>query len=372
MRRLIVTLEYPPQAGGIASYIYNLAKHLPAEDTVVYALEEKGDKEFDAQNSWKTYRLKPYWKFIWPHWLRLYFQLSTLVKLEKIEMLFVNHVLPVGYVAYLINRFNKVPYVLFLHGTDIVLATATPAKRKKFIKLCLAAQYVVVNSEFLKNKLLGIVENLTDVRVLYPCPNENFFLPVQNQTEIGLLKTQLALTGKRVIITVARLAEGKGYPHFIRFLPEILRQVPNAVWLIVGDGPKMDEVVGLVQKNNLQNVARFVGSISPADLPKYYRLADLFVLLTHKDENKEEAWGTVFLEAAACGLPVVAGKVGGVDEAVQDGVTGKVVDIFQEKETVAAIVELLKDKEMAAKFGQAGQARVVNSFRWKNEVKKLQ
>ena len=154
MRRLIVTLEYPPQAGGIASYIYNLAKHLPAEDTVVYALEEKGDKEFDAQNSWKTYRLKPYWKFIWPHWLRLYFQLSTLVKLEKIEMLFVNHVLPVGYVAYLINRFNKVPYVLFLHGTDIVLATATPAKRKKFIKLCLAAQYVVVNSEFLKNKLL--------------------------------------------------------------------------------------------------------------------------------------------------------------------------------------------------------------------------
>ena len=372
MRSLIVTLEYPPKTGGIASYIYNLAKHLPAEDTVVYALEQKGGKEFDAQNSWKTYRLQPYWKFVWPHWLRLYFQLSALVKLEKIELILVNHVLPVGYVAYLIKKFKKVPYVLFLHGTDVGRAASIPAKRKKFIKLCLEAKYVVVNSDFLKNKLLSIVENLPDIRVLYPCPADNFFDPIQNQTEIDLLKSQLALTGKRVIITVARLDEGKGYPHFIRFLPAILQQVPNTVWLIVGDGPKMDEVVGLVQKNNLQNVARFVGYISQVDLPKYYRLADLFVMLTHKDENKEESWGTVFLEAAACGLPVVAGGVGGVVESVQDGVTGKLVDIFKEKETIDAIVELLKNKELAAKLGQAGQVRATNYFRWKNEVLKLQ
>ncbi len=371
MKRLIVTLEYPPQIGGIAGYVYNLVKQLPAADTVVYAMPEKGAAEFDAQNAWKTYRLRPYWALVWPHWLRLFFQLSALVTAEKIEMIYVNHVLPVGYAAYLIKKFKKVPYTLFLHGTDIAMATSTPNKRKKFIELCLAASAVVVNSEFLKNKLLGIVENLSDVRVLYPCPADNFLAAVKNQAEIDLLRSQLALNGKRVIITVARVAEGKGYPHLVRFMPEILSQVPNTVWLIVGDGPKMAEVMALVQKNNLQNVVRFLGSVAPADLPKYYHLADLFVLLTHKDDHREEGWGTVFLEAAACGLPVVAGRVGGVEEAVLDGQTGMVVDIFQGKDAVAAIVKLLMDKDLAHTMGAAGQARVRNYFKWGNEVLKL-
>lgn len=372
MKRLIVTLEYPPQIGGIAGYTYNLAKHLPQESVVVYALPDKQAKEFDAQNPWPTYRLKPYWSFIWPHWLRLFFQLSALVSAEKIEMIYVNHVLPVAYAAYLIKKFKKVPYTLFLHGTDISLAASTANKRKKFIQLCLSASAVVVNSEFLKNKLLGIVENLANVRVLYPCPADNFLETVKNQEEIDLLRSQLALSGKRVIITVARVAEGKGYPHLVRFMPEILRQVPNTVWLIVGDGPKMAEVMAMVQKNNLQNVVRFLGSIAPADLPKYYHLADLFVLLTHKDETHEEGWGTVFLEAAACGLPVVAGRVGGVEEAVLDKQTGMVVDIFQEKEAIESIVKLLTDKELARTLGAAGQARARESFKWSNEVLKLQ
>ncbi|MCX6779731.1 MAG: glycosyltransferase family 4 protein [Candidatus Magasanikbacteria bacterium] len=371
MKRLIVTLEYPPQIGGIAGYTYNLAKHLPAEETVVYALPDKQAKEFDAQNAWPTYRLRPYWSFIWPHWLRLFFQLSALVSAEKIDMLYVNHVLPVGYAAYLIKKFKKIPYTLFLHGTDIAMATSTPSKRKKFIQLCLSASAVVVNSEFLKNKLLSVVENLADVRVLYPCPSDNFFDQVKNQAQVDLLRSQLALSGKRVIITVARVAEGKGYPHLVRFMPEILNKVPNTVWLIVGDGPKMNEVMALVQKNNLQNVVRFLGSMAPAELPKYYHLADLFVLLTHKDDTHEEGWGTVFLEAAACGLPVVAGRVGGVEEAVLDGKTGMVVDIFQEKDAIESIVKLLMDKELAHTLGTAGQTRVRDSFRWNKEVLKL-
>jgi len=372
MKKLIITFEYPPQVGGIASYVYNLAKHLPSDEVIVYALKQKGDKEFDVQNNWKTYRLRPYWALVWPHWLRLYFQLAALIKTEKIESLYINHVLPVGYAAYLINKFYKIPYTLFLHGTDIGMAISTASKRQKFIKLCLAAQTVVVNSEFLKNKLLGIVENLSDVRVLYPCPADTFFEQKETQAEIDLLKSQLALNGKRVIITVARVVDGKGYPHMIRFLPEVLKQLPNVVWLVVGEGQKQAEILQLVQKNNLQNVVRFLGSVSVEDLAKYYRLADLFVLLTHKDENREEGYGTVFLEAAACGLPVVAGRVGGVEEAVQDGITGKIVDIFQEKEVVGAIVELLKDKELAHKMGLSGRERVTNYFRWNNEILKLQ
>lgn len=371
MKKLIVTLEYPPQIGGIASYTYNLASHLSAEDVVVYAPEQKFQKDFDKQNAWKTYRLRPYWALIWPHWLRLYFQISRLVNVEKIDMLYVNHVLPVGYVAYLIKKFKKIPFTLFLHGTDIQMALNQKNKHANFIKICREADAVVVNSEFLKNKLLSIVENLGNVRVLYPCPGDNFFDKKVDESEIDLLGSKLALGGKKIIVTVSRMAEGKGYPHLIRLLPEILKKIPNLVWLVIGDGPKYAEIVRMVQKHNLQNVVRFLGNVAPNELYKYYRLADLFVLLTHKDENHEEGWGTVFLEAAACGLPVVAGKVGGVEEAIVDGETGLLVDVHHEQSVVSAITGLLNDKELLEEYGRNGKSRVEKNFRWQNEIKKL-
>ncbi len=371
MRRLIITLEYPPVIGGIATYVFNLASHLPVQDTVVYAPTNKKQAEFDFKNPWKTYRLDPYWGFIWPKWLRLFFQIITLINQEKIEMLYINHILPVGYVAYLVKKFKKIPFTLFLHGTDITVAVGNKSKRNKFIKLCKEAKTVVVNSEFLKNKLLDIVDSLNDVRVLYPCPSD-LFLEVQvDKLEIAALRSRLALGGKKVILTVARMVEGKGFPHMIRMLPEILKKVPNMVWLVIGDGPKNKEIFEMVKKNSLQNVVRFLGNVDPQELYKYYHLADLFVLLTHKDETHEEGWGTVFLEAAACGLPVVAGRVGGVEEAVLDGQTGTVVDVYNDQSVIPGIINILTHQDIAQKMGQAGKERVVNYFRWKSEVSKL-
>ena len=121
---------------------------------------------------------------------------------------------------------------------------------------------------------------------------------------------------------MARLVEGKGYPHLIRLLPEILNKIPNIVWLVIGDGPKKKAIMDLVQKYSLQNIVRYLGEVPYQNLPLYYQSADLFVLLTHKDEQSEEGWGTVFLEAGASGLPVVAGRVGGVEEVVANLQTG--------------------------------------------------
>jgi len=372
MKNLIVTLEYPPQIGGIANYIYNLCSHLPSDQVVVYAPAHKQQVEFDKKNTWKTYRLNPYWNFIWPKWLRLFFQISTLVEVEKIDMLYVNHVLPVGYVAYLIKKFKKIQYTLFLHGTDIEMATNHPAKRKKFIKLVRNAKTVVVNSEFLKNKIQNFVENLSDVRVVYPCPSDKFFdRSIVDPSELSLLRSRLALNGKKVVITVARMVEGKGFPHLINALPEILKKVPNLVWLVVGDGPKSKEIFEMIQKKSLQNVVRFLGSIDTTQLVKYYHLADLFVLLTHKDENHEEGWGTVFLEAAACGLPVVAGRVGGVEEAVLHNQTGLIVDTYQSQKVAEDIIKLLTNEELSKQLGEAARLRVVDNFRWEKEVLKL-
>ena len=370
MKTLIITLEYPPQIGGVASYTYNLAKNMPAADTVVYTTKVAGGADFDKKNPWKVVRGKPFSLFLWPRWGKMLGDIWGLVEKENIKQIYVHHALPVGYVAYLLKKFKKIPYTLFFHGTDLDLGIKN--KKNKLKKICLAAEKIVVNSNFLKNKFLSAFDDLKkEVSVVHPCPND-IFLQTVPETELKKLKSQLALEGKSVIITVARMTEGKGYPHLIRFLPKILEKVPNLVWLIVGDGPKKDEVITSIQKNYLQNVTRFVGKLPYTELPKYYQLADLFVLLTHPDESSsEEAWGTAFVEAAASGLPVVAGRAGGVEEAVENMKTGLVVDVYQDQGIISAVTELLRNRDYAKQMGQTGKERVIREFNWPEQLKKL-
>ncbi len=371
MKTLIITLEYPPQVGGIASYVYNFAAHVPAEDYAVYAPMTRGDKEFDNQNKWRVYRKNPSWAFIWPHWLRLFFQIRKIIKAEKIQRIFIHNVLPVGYVAYLIKKFSHIPYTIFLHGTDVELAIRTKWKLGRFREITAAADRIVVNSNFLKNKLLGKLENLTvPLTIIYPGPADLFFKRIE-AAELIKLKAELALGGKKVLITVARLVDGKGYPHLARLLPELLKFIPNLAWLIVGEGSKKQQLVEMIKKNNLQNVVRFLGVIPSVILPRYYQLADLFVLLTHADESREEGWGTVFLEAAASGLAVVAGRSGGVAEAVEHQVTGLVVDVYKTEEVKAAILELFNNPERARQMGEAGRSRVLREFTWEKQLLRL-
>ncbi len=370
MKTLILTLEYPPQVGGISSFTFNLAAHLPAEETVVWAPEIAGGKEFDSNNGWRIYRGKPYFLLIWPHWLRLLWQMARIVKKEKIERVFVHHVLPVGYAAYIMKKIKKIPYTVFFHGTDLELGAKF--KKNKLAKVCRFADEIIVNSRFMKDKLLERLPALAskEIKIVYPCPSDDFFREISSE-EIKKIKSRLALDGKKTIIAVGRMTDGKGFAQLIAILPKILQKIPSAVCVLVGDGPKYNQLVAMVQKNNLHNAVRFLGRVKYENLPEYYRSADLFVLLSHKDKNSEEGWGTVFLEAAASGLPVVAGRVGGVEEAVENMITGMVVDAANEEVVIKAITDLLSDPETARIMGTAGRERVLREFTWDKQIKAI-
>ncbi|TAN32985.1 glycosyltransferase family 1 protein [Patescibacteria group bacterium] len=370
MKILIITLEYPPQIGGIASYVYNYCAHSPANDIIVYAPKTAGGENFDKKNSWPVYRRKPYW-FLWPHWLRLIWQIKKIIRTEKISAIHVHHALPLGYVARYFWSRKKIPYTIFFHGADLELGARF--KRRQLESVCRAASAVIVNSEFTRNKFAGAFEAipLEKIKIIYPCPADIFFAK-EPPEKLTALKSQLALSGKKVILTVSRIGEGKGYPHLARLLPQILEKIPNAVWLIVGDGPKRAALMEQIQKNSLQNTVRYVGQISYEELPKYYQTADLFVLLTHPDDSRgEEGWGTVFLEAAASGLPVVAGRSGAVEEVVKHLETGLVVDVYQDMSVVAAVVDLLREAEYGKKMGAAGRARAEAEFKWEKQLCKV-
>lgn len=371
---LIITLEFPPHLGGIATYVRYFSESLLNNEVVILAPKYHGDKEYDKTLKVKVIRKNPYFpRFFWPRWLRLFWQVLWIARREKIDIIYLHHVLPTGYVAWLIKKIKKIPYLIFSHGTDIEMGTKSPWKRKMLRFVCKEAEQVIFNSESLRQRLLKILPEFENKStVLYPCPEKMFYenpLP----EELDKLRTQYALNGKKVMVTIARMEEGKGYPHLLRVFQKLLDRIPNLVWVIIGDGPKKEWFIKEMQKKNLQNTIRFIGEMSHTELKKYYHLADLFVLLTHPDEGHEEGLGLVFLEAAACGIPVVAGKSGGVEEAVLNGETGIVVDIFKgDKIIIDSIVDLLQNKEFSARLGQQARERMKAGFQWEQQLKVIE
>ncbi|MFB6226681.1 MAG: glycosyltransferase family 4 protein [Candidatus Paceibacteria bacterium] len=370
---LIVTLEYPPQIGGIAAYVDQFASALDPENVVVLAPPQEGAKQHDAKKEFEIYRKMFYLpKFLWPRWLMLYFSIRSVMKQEDIDILYLHHIIPVGYVAWILKKLHSLPYLVFSHGIDIISATRSDWKKRWVKKVAHESEQIITNSESLNDRLLQRVPEIKkeETTVLYPCP-EDIFKTQPPQNEIDQLETKLGVEGKQVMLTVSRLVKGKGIEHLVKLMPEILKERPHLVWVIVGDGPQRENMENLISKYNLQNVVRFVGEEEHDNLPPYYYLADLFVELTHPHHGVEEGLGLVFLEAAAAGLPVVAGDSGGVEEAVLDGETGYVVGTFRDEEVKDKITNLLDDRDLAQQMGQKAKERIEEKFVWEKQLKKL-
>ena len=379
-KTLIMTLEFPPQVGGIATYTHDLANALDPEKVVVLApggadefASVKQKAEWDAKQKYKIIRKKMLFpRFIWPRWIPLLFQAMRIVRKEKIKVIFVQHVLPVGYVGIMIKKIFRIPFLLFSHGTDLLAGTNTAWKKKMVTKVSNAAERVIFNSNSLQDRFLRVLPQFEKKSfVLYPCP-EPSFLESPSREKIDNLRRQYALEGKQVLLSVSRLDEGKGFLYMIRYMSKILESAPNLVWFIIGGGFKRDTIMDAIRKNNLQNIVRFIGEIPHEELPVYFYTSDVFVLLTHPDEGKEEGLGLVFLEASAAGLPIIAGRSGGVPEAVLDQETGLVVEATNKDQVVSSVLKFLQEKAYARQLGMSAKSRMIRDFNWPKQIKLLE
>ena len=369
---LIITLEFPPQVGGVATYTHDLACALPGDSVVVLASSGQASQDWDRRQNYKIIRKKLLFpRFIWPRWLRLCWHTFWLCRREKIEIIFVQHILPAGYAGIIIRKLLKTPFLLFSHGTDLLAGTATVWKKKMVTRVAERAAVIIFNSRSLRDRFLRVLPQFEPKSlVLYPCPEPAFFAAPPRE-QIDALRRQYALSGKQSLLSISRLDEGKGFLPLIGYMDKILALAPNLVWFIIGDGPKREAIIDRIKKHNLQNIVRFIGEIPHSELHKYFYTSDVFVLLTHPDEGREEGLGLVFLEASAAGLPIVAGRSGGVPEAVLDKQTGLIVDAYNEKQVVAAILKLLQEKDYARQLGMAAKDRMLRDFQWPDQIKLL-
>jgi glycosyltransferase involved in cell wall biosynthesis len=173
------------------------------------------------------------------------------------------------------------------------------------------------------------------------------------------LKRGLGVDGKPCVLFVGNLVPRKGLPFLVEAARKVTRQVKDAQFLIVGDGPQKSMLTTQIQNHYLTGHFHFLDNIPDAQLPAIYNSADLFVL-----PSIQEGQGIVLLEAQACGKPVVAFDVGGVNETVQDGKTGFLVERGNVDEFANALVKLLTDRTLGEKMGLTGRGFMEKNFTW--------
>lgn len=343
MKFLLITLEFPPDKGGVANYLAGICGEL--KDVVV---------------------LKPkQFRFFWPKWIKTIIQVLQIKHSQKIDMIMLSHILPVGYVALIFKKFFNIPYIVFTHGMD-VLVPQTSGWKKFWLKNILKnANFVVANSEFTQSAILNLIgdtENKkTKTEIIYPCPNPN----------IKILEFPKKLSDKKIILSVGRLVERKGFDKVIEAMPEILKEAPNLVYMIIGDGHYKEKLLELKEKNKLGNNVVFISGVNDKELHVYYGMSDIFIMPARKIDGDVEGFGIVYLEAALFGKPSIAGCDGGSPEAVLDNETGFIVDGNNVDEISKSIIKLLKDEDLRKRMGEAARKRVLDEFRWEKQVGKL-
>ena len=199
---------------------------------------------------------------------------------------------------------------------------------------------------------------------LAPGIDVSHFVPLEAPSQ---LREELGLTHKSVIVSVGRLVPRKGQDRLVEALPIIRRSISNVHLLLVGEGRYRKSLEKMVAEKALGSSVTFVGRVHYAKLPAYFQCGDIFAMPSRSRLAglEVEGLGIVYLEAGACGLPVIAGNSGGAPDAVVDGVTGIVVDGTNVNEIAAAIVRILGDPAKAKAMGDKGNEWVRSGWSWK-------
>lgn len=343
LKILLLTLEYPPQTGGVSRYYAGLVKHWPGEIKVA--------------------AIKLWWP-LWPHWLPLLWSVNRLVRKEKIGMLWVGQVLPLGYAAWWLKKRKGIPYAVFTHGMDVLLPQKSWWKKRWLKKVLLAADLVATNSEFTRGEVLKLGVDKEKTVVVYPCPELN--------TELRIPNSELSIRDSKIILSVGRLIKRKGFDKVIAVMPRLLKRVPDLKYVIIGAGPEKDNLQSLIFNLQLTDKVLLLENVSDSELYEWYNNCALFALPCRQIGPDVEGFGLVFLEAALAGKPVVAGNSGGASEAMRHGYSGFVVNPDSAEDLYQALLKILTDDDFSRRLGEYGRQWVERNFQWEREVGKLE
>ena len=355
-RHLLVTNDFPQKVGGIQSYLWELWRRLPADAVAVHSTPYAGAGEFDADQDFTVSRSREPVLLPTPMVSR---RVGRLAEAHGAELVVWDPALPVGLVAPRVDR----PYAVVLHGAEVTIPGRLPGTRQLLGRVLRGASLVICAGRYPEAEAQRAAGGPLPTVVVPPGVDTSRFQPL-DAAERSSVRGELGLpVDAPLVVSVSRLVPRKGMDTLIRAAARLRDRVPDVVVAIAGSGRDRARLEGLVEATGAP--VRLLGRVPDEILPGLYGAGDVFSMSCRNRWGglEQEGFGIVFVEAAAAGVPSVAGDSGGSAEAVAHGETGLVVGRPEDPNEVGdALADLLEDDSRRLEMGRRARQRAEAEF----------
>lgn len=360
---LLVTNDLGPRSGGIETFIHGLLEKLDGSQVAILASSQSGDNEFDLDLQRKhgviVYRDKS--KVLLPT-LRVIKEAKKIMQAHQSTTIWFGAAAPLALMAPNLRRAGAKRIIALTHGHEVWWAKL-PIFNLAMRRIGNSCDVLTYLGPFTKSAILKSVGKRVKLLQIAPGISVERFHPGEKPVD---LLVKYKLEDRPTLLCVGRLVHRKGQDQLIKAMAQIKEQVPTAQLLIIGSGPREAHLRKLIAKNNLDKDVQLLGRVTYDQLPQHFLLGDVFVSPSRSRLAglEVEGLGIVYLEASACGLPVIAGNSGGAPDAVKVNETGLVVDGTDVTEIAQACISLLLNPKLSKELGANGRIWAVENWNW--------
>jgi phosphatidyl-myo-inositol dimannoside synthase len=361
---LLVTNDFPPKVGGIQSYLYELWRRLPADETTVLTTAYAGAFDWDAAQRFRVERVRRRMLLPTPG---LAGRIDALARDVSADVIFVDPMLPLGLVG---PRLRGAPYVVIAHGAEVTVAGRLPGTRRLARRVLRAASGVVAAGSYPARIATRVADTALPVLNVPPGVDPDRFRLLPPDERAAARRRFGLPIDRPVVLGLSRLVPRKGFDVLIDAIAGLDADVQLAIGGAGRDGARLES---RADRRGIAKRTQFLGRVPEADLADLYGSADVFAMLCRERWGglEAEGFGIVFVEAGACGVPAVAGRSGGAHEAVVDGKTGIVAEPRDVTGVRAALELLLGDDALRSRLGASARRRAVDELSYEHLVARL-
>jgi phosphatidylinositol alpha-1,6-mannosyltransferase len=359
---LLVTNDFPPKVGGIQAYLWELWRRIDPETFVVLTAHSHPDAAaFDREQAARGVRIERVPGRILVPTPQFAQRIRETARRVGAGLVVVDPAFPLG----VVGPHLGLPYAVLLHGAEVAIPGRLPASRELLAHVLRRSSLVVSAGGYPAAEAARALRGrgMPSVVEIPPGVDLDRFRPL-SPSERSEARRDLGLpTEGPLVVSVSRLVPRKGMDVLVDAAVLLRADLPDLTVAIAGRGRDSDRLAGRIAEHGAP--VRLLGGVADADLPRLVGAADVFAMLCRNRwlGLEQEGFGIVFLEAAAAGVPQVAGASGGAGEAVADGVTGLVVRRPTDVRSIAAaLARLLGDRKLRTQMGAASRRRAEASF----------
>ncbi len=356
MHHLLVTNDFPPKLGGIQSYLWELWRRLDPDSFTVLTTPHADSPAWDDEQAFRVERTRE--PVLLPT-RSLSRRIDALADQVGADLVVLDPALPLGHLGPGLER----PYGVVVHGAEVTVPGRLPGVQLDLRRTLRGAELVVAAGHYPAAEARRAAGRELPIVVVPPGVDTERFVPL-DASRRAEARVEFGLDPDApLVVSVSRLVPRKGMDVLIRAVAGVADRIPDVGLAIAGHGRDRGRLERLADRHG--SPTRFLGRVGDDRLPLLYGCADVFAMLCRNRwfGLEQEGFGIVFLEAAACGVPQVAGASGGSAEAVDHEETGFVIDPANDPAAASrAISQILSDPTLAGRLGAESRSRAESHY----------